>query len=199
MTTVLVCDDRVQVRDGLARVMWRVSGVQRIELVDHRGLQGRYTRARMDLVLVGTQRASTRGVDTIRSLLAGHPHANVIAFGAPEDGGCIAAAIAAGACGFLRWDTYAHHPMVATATHALASTASPAAQRVRRNDQLRLTQRETQVLHGMSQGLTNSEISRNLFLSEETIKTHAARLFRKLDVSDRAQAVAHGFRRSLIS
>ena len=198
MTTVLICDDRVHVRDGLTRAMWRVSGVQRIELVDHRSLRDRYTLARMDLVLVATPRASTRGVDTIRSLLAGHPHANVIAFGAPEDGGCIAAAIAAGACGFLRWDADAHHPMVATLTHAVASTASPAADRVRRHAELRLSQREMQVLHGMSKGLTNSEIGRSLFLSEETIKTHAARLFRKLEVSDRAHAVAHGFRRCLI-
>ena len=51
----------------------------------------------------------------------------------------------------------------------------------------------------MSQGLSNSQIGRELFLSEDTIKTHARRLYRKLEVSDRAQAVALGFRRGLVS
>ena len=200
MTTVLICDDRVQVRDCLTRVMSRVSGVQRVELVDHSTLRDRYALARRDLVLVGTQRASTRGVDTIRSLFVGHPHANVIAVGSPEDVGAIAAAIAAGACGFLRWDAYSPPRMVATVTHAVDSIAVlQAADRACGVDELRLTEREMQVLHGMSKGCTNSEIGRTLFLSEDTIKTHARRLFGKLGVGDRAQAVAHGFRRCLIS
>jgi DNA-binding NarL/FixJ family response regulator len=62
-----------------------------------------------------------------------------------------------------------------------------------------LTEREKQVLQGMSQGLTNAGIGRTLHLSEDTIKTHARRLFRKLGVADRAEAVAHGFRRTLIT
>ena len=47
----------------------------------------------------------------------------------------------------------------------------------------------------MSQGKSNGQIGRELYLSEDTVKTHARRLFRKLGVRDRAQAVAHGFRR----
>ena len=62
-----------------------------------------------------------------------------------------------------------------------------------------LTERELQVLRGMSQGKSNSEIGKELFLSEDTIKTHARRLFRKMEVSDRAQAVANGFRQGLVS
>ena len=200
MTTVLICDDRGAVRDGLARVMWRVSGVERVEVVDHSALLARYTRVRRDLVLVGTQRSSTRGVDTVRSLLAGHRYANVIAVGAPEDVGAIAAAIAVGARGFLRWDADSPPQMVAAVTHVVASTAVlQAVDRGGGDDGLGLTQRQMQVLHGMSTGLSNSEIGRTLFLTEDTVKTHARQLFRKLGVGDRAQAVAHGFRRSLIS
>ena len=44
----------------------------------------------------------------------------------------------------------------------------------------------------MTEGKSNGEIGRELFLSEDTVKTHARRLFRKLGVNDRAQAVAHG-------
>jgi DNA-binding NarL/FixJ family response regulator len=62
-----------------------------------------------------------------------------------------------------------------------------------------LTERELQVLRGMSQGKSNAEIGRSLFLSEDTVKTHARRLFRKLGVNDRAQAVALGFRRGLVT
>jgi DNA-binding NarL/FixJ family response regulator len=62
-----------------------------------------------------------------------------------------------------------------------------------------LTERELQVMLGMSQGKSNGQIARELFLSEDTIKTHARRLFRKLGVKDRAEAVAHGFRQGLVS
>ena len=64
---------------------------------------------------------------------------------------------------------------------------------------VQLTERELQVLRGMSQGKSNGQIGRELYLSEDTVKTHARRLFRKLGVRDRAQAVAHGFRRGLVS
>jgi DNA-binding NarL/FixJ family response regulator len=61
-----------------------------------------------------------------------------------------------------------------------------------------LSMREMQVLTGMSQGKSNAQIGRELYLSEDTIKTHARRLFRKLGVKDRAEAVATGFRRGMM-
>lgn len=61
-----------------------------------------------------------------------------------------------------------------------------------------LTEREMQVLTGMSRGRSNAEIGKELFLSEDTVKTHARRLFRKLGAADRAQAVAVGFRWGLV-
>lgn len=61
-----------------------------------------------------------------------------------------------------------------------------------------LTKREVEVLVGMSNGRSNAQIGAELFLSEDTVKTHARRLFRKLGAKDRAQAVAIGLRRGLI-
>jgi DNA-binding NarL/FixJ family response regulator len=61
-----------------------------------------------------------------------------------------------------------------------------------------LTERELQVLRGMSDGKSNAEIGRELFVSEDTVKTHARRLFRKLGARDRAHAVASGFRLGLV-
>ena len=55
-----------------------------------------------------------------------------------------------------------------------------------------LTDRELQVLQGMSSGNSNGQIGRQLYLSEDTVKTHARRLFRKLGARDRAHAVHLG-------
>ncbi len=62
-----------------------------------------------------------------------------------------------------------------------------------------LTEREIQVLRGMAEGKSNAEIGRDLYVSEDTVKTHARRLFRKLGARDRAHAVAVGFRTGVLS
>lgn len=69
-----------------------------------------------------------------------------------------------------------------------ADLADPALPRL-----VELTDREYQVLCGMRQGKTNGEIGREHYLTEDTVKTHARRLFRKLGVRDRAHAVARGY------
>jgi DNA-binding NarL/FixJ family response regulator len=136
-------------------------------------------------------------VEATRRLVSANPQANVIVFGAPDDASSIAAAIAGGARGYLRWDA-SRPELVAALAHTLASTSVPAP-RQPADPGVQLTERELQVLRGMSQGKSNGQIGRELYLSEDTVKTHARRLFRKLGVRDRAQAVAHGFRRGLVS
>lgn len=64
---------------------------------------------------------------------------------------------------------------------------------------IELTERELQVLRGMADGKSNAEIGRDLYVSEDTVKTHARRLFRKLGARDRAHAVASAFRAGLVS
>ncbi len=54
------------------------------------------------------------------------------------------------------------------------------------------------MLLGMTEGLSNSEIAAALTLAEDTVKTHARRLFRKLGAGDRADAVARGFRQGIL-
>ncbi len=88
-------------------------------------------------------------------------------------------------------------PMVAwpgnEATGVGVADAQPTGRR------LTLTERELQVLRGMADGKSNAEIGRELFVSEDTVKTHARRLFRKLGARDRAHAVAAGFRAGLVA
>jgi DNA-binding NarL/FixJ family response regulator len=83
-------------------------------------------------------------------------------------------------------------PLSATAPTTVRST-------VREASGVSLSMREMQVLTGMSHGKSNAQIGRELYLSEDTIKTHARRLFRKLGAKDRAEAVATGFRRGIMT
>jgi DNA-binding NarL/FixJ family response regulator len=84
------------------------------------------------------------------------------------------------------------------ATNGAAATAAPGSVGVSGPRRLALTERELQVLRGMADGKSNAEIGRELFVSEDTVKTHARRLFRKLGARDRAHAVAAAFRAGLV-
>ncbi len=199
MTSVLICDERRSARDGLTRVMTAVPSVDGGSIASPvatnccPGTAGRPA----DVVLIGTQRALTSGIEATRRLLAIHPSAVVIVFGSPDDTASIAAAIACGARGFLRWD--ATQPEIVAALADTLTTPRLPALRDSMDGEAPLTEREMQVLRGMSQGQSNGEIGRELFLSEDTVKTHARRLFRKLGARDRAQAVALGFRRGFVA
>lgn len=174
-------------------------------------LLARYTAHPADLVVIGTQRSVASGVHATRHLLARHPQAGVLVFGSGDDPGdialAIALAIAAGARGYLRWDAsrpdlvaVLAHTLIARAAHPSAAHHSvlPTPTRTRAGDSP-LSERELQVLALMSQGKTNSQIGGELFLAHDTVKTHARRIFTKLGVKDRAEAVAHGLRRGYVT
>lgn len=59
----------------------------------------------------------------------------------------------------------------------------------RKSEGLKLTSRELQIIASLSDGDSNSEIAKKLFLSEATIKSHLASIYRKLEVGNRTQAV----------
>ena len=59
-------------------------------------------------------------------------------------------------------------------------------------EQLGITKREHEILELIAQGLSNREIAEKLFVSENTVKTHSSRLFDKMDVKRRVQAVQRG-------
>jgi DNA-binding NarL/FixJ family response regulator len=61
-----------------------------------------------------------------------------------------------------------------------------------------LAKSEHAVLRGMAEGTSNRAIGEALFIAEDTVKTHARRLFRKLGARDRAHAVALGFRAGIL-
>ncbi|HVV75048.1 MAG TPA: response regulator transcription factor [Mycobacteriales bacterium] len=206
MTTVLICDDQRLVRDGLARCVASVPGVVRVDTAaSGEEVLARWPLERQDLVLMDVQMPGLGGVETTRRLNREYPEANVVMLTVATDREAVAAAIAGGARGFLHKEV-SREEVAATVANAitmstLGSEAGLNGHAARRNgaDVPELTQRELQVLTGMAGGKSNAQIGRDLFLSEDTIKTHARRLFRKLDVGDRAEAVAAGFRHGLVT
>ena len=196
---------------------------------DPASLMSRLESRTPDVLIVGTQRAVDTGLTAATQALRAHPGLPVLVLGAPDDAESVRAAVAFGARGYLRWDAShiemglglsrvglrpegaripqqhsGQHmvgasswsgatPLAGSAPTTVRSTVREAAPAVA------LSMREMQVLTGMSQGKSNAQIGRELYLSEDTIKTHARRLFRKLGAKDRAEAVAIGFRRGVMS
>jgi DNA-binding NarL/FixJ family response regulator len=202
MPTVLVCDDSPLAREGMRRALAQVPGVTRIVLTGSgEEALARFGAERPDLVLMDVRMPGLGGLEATRRLLTAHPHTNVIMLTVAEDIDGVARAVASGALGYLVKDA-ARNEVAATVGYALRR---PGAGRPRGGGRAAvagtpptLTEREMQVLEGMSRGRSNAEIGRELYLSEDTIKTHARRLFRKLEAADRAQAVAVGYRWGLV-
>ncbi|MGH3326503.1 MAG: response regulator [Carbonactinosporaceae bacterium] len=202
MTTVLICDDSPLVREALRRAVATVPGVERVVTASCGEQVLRHWHAnRTDLVLMDVRMPGLGGVETVRRLMASDPTARVIMLSMAEDQEGVALAVAAGARGYLQKDA-SRAELRATVSQALADPGwRLAARRLRPTEggnPPALTAREIQVLEGMSHGRSNAEIGRELFLSEDTVKTHARRLFKKLGASDRAHAVALGFRWGLV-
>ena len=201
MTTVLICDDHRHFRDQLRRHVAAVPGVDRVATADTSAEAfSRYAAERPALVLLDVAMPDLGGPETARRLVAAHPGANVVMLAGNNDHERLAEALAGGARGYLTKDASVEELCAALAHvfDAAAQPRHPAASAQTHVIDPPLTERERQVLDGMSRGKTNNEIGRELFLSEDTVKTHARRLFRKLGVNDRAQAVALGFRSGLV-
>jgi DNA-binding NarL/FixJ family response regulator len=201
VTTVLICDDHRRFRDHLRRYVALVPGVDRVMTADTSAETFiRYAAELPALVLMDVAMPSLGGPETARQLIAAHPGANVVMLAGSADSERLAQAMAGGARGYLTKDVSVEE-LCAALAHVVvdARVAFDAAGHAPQPAiDPPLTERERQVLDGMSRGKTNNEIGRELFLSEDTVKTHARRLFRKLGVNDRAQAVALGFRSGLV-
>jgi DNA-binding NarL/FixJ family response regulator len=204
MATVMVCDDSPLARETLRRSVATIPGVTRV-LAAASGEEAvaRWPVERPSLVLMDVRMPGLGGTEATRRLLALHPEASVLMVTVAEDVDGVARAVANGARGYIVKDA-SREELAATVVQAITDAAwrrsapTAAVAGAGRGPQPTLTERELQVLTGMSRGRSNSEIGKELYLSEDTVKTHARRLFRKLSAADRAQAVAVGFRWGLV-
>lgn len=195
MTSVLIVDDAPAVRDSLHRLVRGLPDVESVSMASSgEEALARHASERPDLVLLDVRMPGMSGLECARRLLQVDPTVRIVMLTANDDPQTVATAVANGAAGYINKE--ATRIEIGLALHH-AGAATPS--RARPTVEYKLSQRETQVLDGMSRGLSNGEIGRELFLSEDTIKTHARRLFRKLNASDRAQAVAVGLRAGLIA
>ncbi|TKV57344.1 response regulator transcription factor [Nakamurella flava] len=178
--TVLVCEGGGRFPDPALTLESQGAQVRRV--VDGFALVDEFQRQPADLVFIAlSPNLGTQALDLLLSL---HPSTTVVVYGDLADPHLLAAAVRRGARGVLRW----------AGPNAGGATGRRLTPKVPDN----LTEREMQVLRGMADGRTNREIGRELFLTEDTIKTHSRRLFVKLDARDRAHAVAQGLRRGYI-
>ncbi|BAV87843.1 two-component system response regulator [Rothia aeria] len=92
-------------------------------------------------------------------------------------------------------------PVLDTSRENAAAEAPPQEQPVLQHQELieQLTPREYEVLKLVAEGLSNSEIGRELVLSEATIKTHVSHVLNKLDARDRVQAVIMAYEAGIVS
>lgn len=200
MSTVLVCDDSATVRELLKRNVSVVPGVTRVILAASGDeCLAKWAVERPSLVLLDVRMPVQDGAETTKALLQRHPEANVVMLCGPEDADGIARALSNGARGYVTKDA-PREELSAAVLHIIAESRRGGAEQraVPAAKAPELTEREVQVLTGMSRGRSNAEIGRELFLSEDTVKTHARRLFRKLGAADRAQAVAVGYRAGVV-
>jgi len=91
-----------------------------------------------------------------------------------------------------RRETIVVREVVSSASGQAAKPASPFAPDTNQQQSLGITDRELEILGLIARGLSNREIAAQLFVSENTVKTHCSRTFDKLGAARRTQAVQRG-------
>ncbi|MGW8969655.1 response regulator [Streptomyces platensis] len=201
---VLLADDHPVVREGLCAMLESDPG---IEVVGQAGSgEEAVTLAERlvpDLVLLDLRMGAMDGVAATGHILRRSPRTKVVIVTTYEDDADILRAVEAGAAGYLLKGSSraelidAVHGAARGAT-VLTPSLAPKLFRARAVETPLLSGRECEVLRLVSQGLTNAEIGRQLFIGEATVKTHLLRAFKKLEVSDRTAAVITALERGLL-
>jgi len=204
---VLIADDQALIREGLALLLGQFGELEVVGVAsDGESAVAMATELRPDVVLMDIVMPGMDGVDATRQITTVLPRTQVVILSAYADDESIFAAIGAGASGYLTKDSGGEQIRRAIATvQAGGALLDPHVQKrllehVRSITAKRspdpphdLTQREVEVLHLISHGLSNAEIAQRLFVSEATVKTHVNNILAKTHLRDRAQAVAYAF------
>jgi DNA-binding NarL/FixJ family response regulator len=203
---LLIVDDHPVVRDGLRGMFAGATDFMVLgEAADGAEALALAQSLCPDVILMDLRMPGTDGATTIRRLSERGIPARILVLTTYDSDSDVVPAIAAGATGYLLKDTPREELFRAVrAAHrgeaVLApSVASRLMSQLRAPAQEALSERELEVLALIAQGLTNREAAARLFISEATVKTHLVHIYAKLDVNDRAAAVATAFERGLLA
>ncbi|MEU2351166.1 response regulator transcription factor [Modestobacter sp. NPDC049651] len=222
MIGVLVVDDQSMVREGFAALLGAQPDIEVLgtagDGAEALALAGSLTGAGRppDVVLMDVRMPRLDGIEATRELLGRSPAPKVLVLTTFDLDDHIYAALQAGASGFLLKHAPAaellHAVRVVAAgdallapeitrrliSHFLQTGPSRPADDDRPAVLAALTPRETEVLRLVARGLSNREIADELFVVEQTAKTHVSRVFAKLGLRDRAQAVVLAYETGLV-
>lgn len=217
MNDALVVEDLPEIRDWLADVARDAFPSLRVERAARRNEGMEWVRRRQfDLALIDLGLPDGSGLDVVAALHACQPQAVAVVVTIYDDDEHLFPALQAGAFGYLLKEqprealvaqllriTQGEPPLsppiarrvLSYFAQAASGRAGPA---VTSEPQVRLTERETEVLQRVAKGYTLPEIAQQLGLSRHTIGDHIKQIYRKLDVSSRAEATLEAARRGLV-
>jgi DNA-binding NarL/FixJ family response regulator len=204
--TVLLVDDHELIRQGLARAFERSSDFTVAGEAGNVAEGLRLARALKPTVVVTDVRMPDgTGLDLTKALRETDQEVGIVVLTMYAGDEQLFGALEAGASAFVSKDSpsddviaAARHASVSPRSFAAADLAS-AMQRKLAPSGPQLSQRESEVLTLLAEGLGVSGIARKLFVSESTAKTHISKIYEKLGAANRAQAIMIAVRSGLLS
>ena len=203
MTTVAIVDDHSVVRIGIKYVLMTDSEFKFVgEADDGADAVPLVERVHPDILLLDVRMPGTDGISTLQAVLAKFPEQKVVMLTMSDAEEDVYQALSLGARGYVIKD---NSPVnIINALKTVMSGELAVSEGVRsvyeaRKSERGLTDREKEILILVSKGCSNVEIGDMLHLSPNTVKNHLKNLFESLGAADRAEAVAIGIRRGLIS
>jgi DNA-binding NarL/FixJ family response regulator len=204
-TTVLLVDDHELIRQGLTRAFERSEGLEVVaQAATVAEALASYAAHRPDVVVTDLQLPDGSGLDIVRAVRLDGDDVGVVLLTMHTADAQVFAAMEAGASAFLGKESRGQE-VVRVVRHAAAAPRSFVApgltgSLLRRGAAAatRLTPRELSILRLVADGLGTTDIAGRLYLGESTVKTHLNRIFRKLGVANRTQALAEANKRGLL-
>ncbi len=206
---VLVADDHEVIRTGL-RSLFAGTDIEIVaEAASGEEAVKQAEKIKPDVILLDIRMPDGDGLATLEKLRNKVPESRVVMLSTYDNPTYVARAVALGASDYVLKGS--SRDDIVTTIQAAAAGQSPsrcgelkkiaAAMKVRQvvdDDDVPLTQRETQVLRHVALGLSNKEIARSLEISVETVKEHVQNILRKITVTDRTQAAVWAVRKGLV-
>lgn len=208
---ILLCDDQAVIRDGLEMLLTLEKDMQVVgSASDGAEAVELAAQKQPDLILMDLKMPGVNGIEATRDIRARFPHIKILVLTTYDDDEWVFDAIRAGASGYLLKDTPRQKIIEAIrGTMDGKSFLDPAVagklmNQISSNQKQpasilaeKLTERELDVLRLLAKGFNNSDIARQLHLSEGTVRNHVSAILEKLGVSDRTQAAVIAIRHGL--